>query len=68
MDNLWKRHVTVVEWCCMCKKSGESVNHLLLYCEFACVIWNTFFSNVGLAWGYAFKGVKPLCLLESARG
>jgi len=36
--------------CCMCKDSGESVNHLLLHCEMACALWNTIFSLVGLAW------------------
>jgi hypothetical protein len=25
----------VVEWCCMCKKSGESIDHLMLHCEVA---------------------------------
>jgi hypothetical protein len=35
MDNLRKRHVIVVEWCCMYEKNGESVDHLLLHCETA---------------------------------
>jgi hypothetical protein len=34
-DNLQKRNVMVIEWCCMCKKSGESIEHLLLHCEVA---------------------------------
>lgn len=24
--------IMVVDWCCMCKNSGESVEHLLLLC------------------------------------
>jgi hypothetical protein len=32
-DNLRKRSILIVEWCCMCTKNGESVNHLLLHCE-----------------------------------
>jgi hypothetical protein len=32
MDNI-KKHIIVVKWCCMCKKIGESMNHLLLHCE-----------------------------------
>jgi hypothetical protein len=35
MDNLRKRHVIVIDWCCMCKRHGESVDHLLLHCEVA---------------------------------
>jgi hypothetical protein len=34
----------------MCKKNGESMDHLLLHCEIACALWNTIFSNVGLTW------------------
>jgi hypothetical protein len=34
-DNLRKRSVVVIEWCCMCKKSGESIEHLLLHCKIA---------------------------------
>jgi hypothetical protein len=30
----------VVNWCCMCKKSEETVDHLLLYCEIANVLRN----------------------------
>jgi hypothetical protein len=33
MDNLCKKNIIVTEWCCMCKKSGESIVHLLLHCE-----------------------------------
>jgi hypothetical protein len=33
MDNLRKRHIIVVDWCCICKKSEESVDHLLIHCE-----------------------------------
>jgi hypothetical protein len=32
-DNLRKRNVVMVEWCCMCKKSGQSIDHLLLHCD-----------------------------------
>jgi hypothetical protein len=31
--NLRKRGLIMVGWCCMCKRSGEYVDHFLLYCE-----------------------------------
>jgi hypothetical protein len=34
-DNLHKRNVVVIEWCCMCKKNGEFIDYLLLHCEVA---------------------------------
>jgi hypothetical protein len=45
MDNLRKQHVVVVEWCCMYKMNGESVDHLLLHCEIDSALWNTIFSG-----------------------
>jgi len=35
LDNMRKRNITVVNWCCMCKKSGESIDHILFHCEVA---------------------------------
>jgi hypothetical protein len=35
LDNLRKRNIMVVEWYCMCKKSRESINHLLIHWEVA---------------------------------
>jgi hypothetical protein len=40
MDNLRKKNIIVTKWCCMCKKSGESIDHLLLHCEVALKVWN----------------------------
>jgi len=34
-DNLCRRYIVVVEWCCMCKKNGESIDNLLLHCGVA---------------------------------
>ena len=34
----------IVDWCCMCKRSGESIEHLLLHCSIAAnlslISWN----------------------------
>jgi hypothetical protein len=30
MDHIRKKHVILVDRCCMCKRNGESVDHLLL--------------------------------------
>jgi hypothetical protein len=48
MDNLRKQHIIVVDMCCICRKSGESVDHLLLHCEIASAFWNTIFNLFGL--------------------
>jgi hypothetical protein len=39
-DNLRKRNVVVVEWYSMCKKSGKSIDHLMIHCEVARELWS----------------------------
>ena len=48
----------VLDWCCMCKKGAESVEHLLLHCPFAGEIWSMVFGLFGVAW------VMPRTILE----
>jgi hypothetical protein len=60
-DNLRRRHIVVVEWCCMCKKNGESIDHLL-YCDVARVVWCSFYRLFGVEW------VMPRSVLDLLRG
>jgi hypothetical protein len=50
LDNLRKRGLIVIDWCWMCKRSGESINHLLLHCEVACTLWNVIFTLFDVKW------------------
>ena len=49
-DNLRKRCIIIVDWCYMCRRSGESVDHLLLHYPIAyeqqTMVWSLF----GLHW------------------
>lgn len=42
LDNLRKRNVIVVDWCCMCKRSGKLV-YLLLHCKVRRDLWASIF-------------------------
>jgi len=57
-DNLRKRNVIVIEWCCLCKKSEESINHLLLHCEITRDLWSYILILFGVEW------VMPRSVLE----
>jgi hypothetical protein len=50
LDNFRKRHVIVINKCYMCKKTGESVDHRLLYWNVASTLWSTFFNCFGMSW------------------
>uniref|UniRef100_A0A2N9F1I0 Reverse transcriptase domain-containing protein n=1 Tax=Fagus sylvatica TaxID=28930 RepID=A0A2N9F1I0_FAGSY len=49
-DNLMRRGFVMADWCCMCKSSGESVNHLLLHCNVAMEMWNFALCTFGVSW------------------
>jgi hypothetical protein len=50
LDNLRRRNFVVVEWCCMCQKSEESVDHLLIHCEVSRELWSSIFNLFGVDW------------------
>jgi hypothetical protein len=49
-DNLRKRDMVVVEWCCICNKSGEFIDHLLIHCEVARELWSSILNLFGVNW------------------
>ncbi|XP_041027656.1 uncharacterized protein LOC121267709 [Juglans microcarpa x Juglans regia] len=65
MDNLRRRGLIITDWCCMCRNSGETIDHLLLHCDFARDIWTYLFSNLGVTWVMPGTVVE---LLASWRG
>jgi hypothetical protein len=50
LDNLRKHHIIVKDWCCMCKKSGETSNYPL-HCDVGRELSNmVFFQMFGVEW------------------
>ncbi len=49
-DNLRRRGIIILDWCCMCRSDGESVNHLLLHCSVAQELWNMILNMFGVSW------------------
>jgi hypothetical protein len=54
-DNLRKRYIVLVSWCCMCKADGESVDHLLLHCSVAKDFWDMLFAMFGVHWVMPYR-------------
>jgi hypothetical protein len=48
-DNLKKRKIIIVDRCYLCKRDGETVDHLLLHCDVASTLWNHVFSRLGMS-------------------
>ena len=50
IDNLVKRNLSLVNWCCLCRCDEETVDHLLIHCKFAHGLWSEVFLMFGLQW------------------
>ena len=60
-DNLRKRCVLVLDWCYMCKRCGESVDHILLHCPIAWELWSLVCCLFGIHW------VMPHTVIELSK-
>jgi hypothetical protein len=68
VDNLRKRGLIVVDWCSMCKRSGESVDHLLLHCDVARALWSVLFSLFDVTWVMNDRVIDLLACWKGQRG
>ena len=57
-DNLLKGGFFLVGWFCMCQCNGKTVDHLLLHCDIAYVLWSEVFKLFGAQW------MMPLIVLD----
>ena len=46
IDDLRCRQNWVLDWCFMCKRVGETVDHLMLHCEYAQELWSMVFRGL----------------------
>jgi hypothetical protein len=49
VNNLRKRRVITVDRCCLYKRNGKLVDHILLHCDMASALWNALFTRFGLS-------------------
>ena len=47
-DNIIKKGFSFFSWCCLCRRSGETVSHLLLHCDVTYALWCAVFSMFGV--------------------
>jgi hypothetical protein len=49
-DILMRRGYQLAGWCCMCRRDGETINHLLIHCDLAFGLWSFVFQIFGIFW------------------
>ena len=67
-ENLRKRHIILVSWYCLCKKDGETVDHLLLHCPFSRKFWDMVFALFGVQWVMPGKIIDLLACWQGCLG
>lgn len=50
LNHLHCRRAIMIDWCYTCKNNRECVDHLLLHCKFAKVLWSFVFCLFGVQW------------------
>ena len=50
LDTLKRRNICLVNWCCMCQCSEESVDHLLIHCTQVSSLCSLVFFLFGVSW------------------
>ena len=50
LDNLKRRGVAFANRCFMCEEEEETIDHLLIHCKSAKMLWDLFLTMVGISW------------------
>ena len=54
LNQLKKRGRTLANWCFLCGEGEETVNHLLIHCSKARMLWELFLAIFGVNWVFPF--------------
>ena len=68
IDNLRNRGMLILDWCCICKKCGETVDHLLLHCPIALELWTMVFCLFVLHWVIPMKVIDMFAAWQGSFG
>ena len=50
VDNLVKKKLPLVNWCCLRRCKEETVDHLLIHCKYAYTLWSEVLHVFGVQW------------------
>ena len=73
IDNLVKKKLPLVNWCCLRRCKEETVDHLLIHCKYAYTLWSEVLRFFGVQWvmqkneGLKMRGQRQLKPLQTPR-
>ena len=66
LDQLKRRGMTFANRCFMCEEDEETIDHLLIHCKSARMLWNLFLSIVGTSWVFPHSVLHTLLVWQGA--
>ena len=66
IDQLKRRGMTLVNRCFMCEEDEENIDHLLIHCKSAKMLWNLFLSIYGISWVFPKSVLHTLLAWQGA--
>ena len=60
LDNLKRRGVAFANRCFMCEEEEETIDHLLIHCRSAKMLWDLFLTMVGISWVFPHSVLHTL--------
>ena len=66
MDQLKRRGMTFANRCFMCEEEEETIDHLLIHCKIAKMLWDLILSIVGISWVFPNSVMHTLLAWQGA--
>ena len=66
LDQLKRRGMTLANRCFMCEEEEETIDHLLIHCKFAKMLWDLLLSIVGISWVFSNTVLHTLIAWQGA--
>ena len=66
LDQLKRRGMTFANRCFMCEEEEETIDHLLIHCKIAKMLWDLFLSIAGISWVFPHSVLHTLLAWQGA--